>query len=124
MAAERKTLLQLFIPISLETLCFMLTGMVDTVMLSSVGDKAVGAVGTANTYIGMFIVISKNTLFNFQNSYIPHKRLSFRFWSYQSFYLISVYYSIYKSSIFSVFSCFFKLSFCKNHDMIFVWNVV
>ena len=57
MATERKNLLQLFIPISLETLCFMLTGMVDTVMLSSVGDKAVGAVGTANTYIGVFIIM-------------------------------------------------------------------
>ena len=44
MSSARKTLLQLFIPISLETLCFMLTGMVDTMMLSSVGDAAVGAV--------------------------------------------------------------------------------
>lgn len=57
MATERKNLLQLFIPISLETLCFMLTGMVDTVMLSSVDDAAVGAVGTANTYIGVFIIM-------------------------------------------------------------------
>ena len=31
--------------------------MVDTLMLSSVGDQAVGAVGTANTYIGMFIIM-------------------------------------------------------------------
>ena len=57
MSSSRKTLLQLFIPISLETLCFMLTGMVDTIMLSSVGDAAVGAVGTANTYIGVFIIM-------------------------------------------------------------------
>lgn len=57
MSSARKTLLQLFIPISLETLCFMLTGMVDTMMLSSVGDAAVGAVGTANTYIGVFIIM-------------------------------------------------------------------
>ena len=57
MAVERKNLLQLFIPISLETLCFMLTGMVDTMMLSSVNDAAVGAVGTANTYIGVFIIM-------------------------------------------------------------------
>lgn len=35
----------------------MLTGMVDTMMLSSVGDSAVGAVGTANTYIGLFIIM-------------------------------------------------------------------
>ena len=57
MSSARKTLLQLFIPISLETLCFMLTGMVDTMMLSSVGDAAVGAVGTANTYISVFIIM-------------------------------------------------------------------
>ena len=31
--------------------------MVDTLMLSSVGDYAVGAVGTANSYIGMFIIM-------------------------------------------------------------------
>ena len=35
----------------------MLSGMVDTLMLSSVSDQAVGAVGTANTYIGVFIVM-------------------------------------------------------------------
>lgn len=57
MQTNQKNLFQLFIPISLETLCFMLTGMVDTVMLSSVGDAAVGAVGTANTYIGIFIIM-------------------------------------------------------------------
>ena len=57
MKGERKTLKQLFIPISLETLCFMLAGMVDTLMLSSVGDEAVGAVGTANTYISVFIIM-------------------------------------------------------------------
>ena len=54
---ERKTLGQLFVPICFETLFYMLAGMVDTLMLSSVGDDAVGAVGTANTYIGMFIVM-------------------------------------------------------------------
>lgn len=57
MATARKSLFQLFVPIALETLCFMLTGMVDTMMLSSVGDAAVGAVGTANTYIGVFIIM-------------------------------------------------------------------
>ena len=57
MAAKQKNLFQLFVPISLETLCFMLTGMVDTMMLSSVSDAAVGAVGTANTYIGIFIIM-------------------------------------------------------------------
>lgn len=53
---KRKTLKQLFIPICLETLFFMMAGMVDTLMLSSVSDNAVGAVGTANTYIGIFII--------------------------------------------------------------------
>lgn len=57
MEGERKSLKQLFIPISLETLCYMLAGMVDTMMLSSVSDEAVGAVGTANTYIGLFIIM-------------------------------------------------------------------
>ncbi len=35
----------------------MLAGMVDTLMLSYVGDDAVGAVGTANTYITMFLMM-------------------------------------------------------------------
>lgn len=54
MEQRRKNLTQLFIPICLETLLYMLSGMVDTLMLSSVNDQAVGAVGTANTYIGIF----------------------------------------------------------------------
>lgn len=54
---ERKSLGQLFVPICIEIIFFMLAGMVDTLMLSSVGDQAVGAVGTANTYIGMFIIM-------------------------------------------------------------------
>ena len=54
---NRKTLGQLFVPICIEIIFFMLAGMVDTLILSSVGDKAVGAVGTANTYIGMFIIM-------------------------------------------------------------------
>ena len=36
---------------------YMLSGMVDTLMLSSVSDQAVGAVGTANTYISVFIIM-------------------------------------------------------------------
>ena len=48
MAAERKKLTQLSVPICLETFFYMLSGMVDTLMLSSVSDQAVGAVGTAN----------------------------------------------------------------------------
>lgn len=57
MNENKKSLGQLFVPIFLETLLFMLTGMIDTLMLSSVGDDAVGAVGTANTYISMFIIM-------------------------------------------------------------------
>ena len=57
MSTARKSLLQLFVPICLETLLLMLAGMVDTLMLSSVSDDAVGAVGTANTYIGVFIIM-------------------------------------------------------------------
>lgn len=55
--SERKTLGQLFVPICIETLFYMLAGIIDTLMLSSVSDQAVGAVGTANTYIGMFIIM-------------------------------------------------------------------
>ena len=43
MTAKRKTLTQLSVPICLETLFYMLSGMVDTLMLSSVSDQAVGA---------------------------------------------------------------------------------
>lgn len=57
MSMKQKNLFQLFVPIALETLCFMLTGMIDTMMLSSVSDAAVGAVGTANTYISVFIIM-------------------------------------------------------------------
>lgn len=57
MAEERKNLGQLFVPIAFETLFFMLAGTVDTLMLSSVGDDAVGAIGTANTYISVFIIM-------------------------------------------------------------------
>ena len=57
MKGNRKTLTQLFVPICLEILLYMLAGMIDTLMLSSVGDQAVGAVGTANTYIGIFIIM-------------------------------------------------------------------
>lgn len=55
--SSKKNLFQLFVPIAFETLFFMLAGMVDTLMLSSVGDTAVGAVGTANTYISVFIMM-------------------------------------------------------------------
>ena len=54
---QEKKLHQLFFPIFFEILFMMLTGAVDTLMLSSVGDQAVGAVGTANTYISIFIIM-------------------------------------------------------------------
>lgn len=57
MQDSTKSFTKLYIPIALETLCYMLAGMVDTVMLSTVGDSAVGAVGTANTYINVFIIL-------------------------------------------------------------------
>lgn len=53
----KKSLLTLFVPIYIEILFFMMAGMVDTLMLSTIGDQAVGAVGTANTYISMFILM-------------------------------------------------------------------
>ena len=57
MLKEKKSLSQLFFPIFLELLCSILVGVVDTLMLSSEGDQAVGAVGTANTYIGVFVIM-------------------------------------------------------------------
>ena len=44
MQENQKTLTQLFIPICLETLLYMLAGMVDTLMLSSVGVQVLWAV--------------------------------------------------------------------------------
>ena len=43
MEGQNKSLFQLFVPLCLETIFYMLSGMVDTLMLSSVGDQAVGA---------------------------------------------------------------------------------
>ena len=56
-ATFHKKLLPLFVPIFLETFFLMLSGMVDTFMLSHVGDAAVGAVGTANSYLGVFFLL-------------------------------------------------------------------
>ena len=57
MINKKFRLMPLFFPIFLELLFMMLTGAVDTLMLSSEGDQAVGAVGTANTYIGIFLIM-------------------------------------------------------------------
>ena len=73
-----KSFSKLYIPIALETLCFMLAGMVDTIMLSSVGDDAVGAVGTANTYISVFIImfnIVSSGMIAVMTQYIGAKRI-------------------------------------------------
>ena len=53
---RQKSLRQLFFPIFVEVLFFMLVGSVDTLMLSTVGDDKVGAVGAANTYLGVFTI--------------------------------------------------------------------
>ena len=54
---ERKKLHQLFFPIFFEILFMMLAGIVDTLMIATEGDQVVGAVGTANTYIGLFLIM-------------------------------------------------------------------
>ncbi len=53
---RQKSLKQLFFPIFIEVLFFMLVGSVDTLMLSTVGDDKVGAVGAANTYLSVFTI--------------------------------------------------------------------
>lgn len=78
MENNRKNLGQLFVPICLEIFGFMLAGMIDTLMLSSVGDEAVGAVGTANTYIGIFIImfsIISSGMIAVMTQYIGAKRI-------------------------------------------------
>ena len=57
MPSDKKRLPQLFFPIFFEVLCSILAGVVDTLMLSTEGDQAVGAVGTANTYISIFVIM-------------------------------------------------------------------
>ncbi len=53
---RQKGLRELFFPIFIEVLFFMLVGSIDTLMLSNVGDDKVGAVGAANTYLGVFTI--------------------------------------------------------------------
>ena len=63
---KRRKFFLLFLPIFAEVLLLMLAGMVDSLMVSRISDKAVGAVGTANTYFGMlfllFAVVSNGLL--------------------------------------------------------------
>ena len=55
--ATSKTLMTLFWPCFFEVLFLMLAGMIDTFMLSALNDKAVGGVGTANTYLSILIIM-------------------------------------------------------------------
>ena len=63
---KHRRLFLLFIPIFIETFLLMLSGMVDSFMVSKISDDAVGAIGTANTYFNMlflvFAVISNGLL--------------------------------------------------------------
>lgn len=54
---NQKSFKQLLMPIFFETFLLTLAGIVDTIMLSTVNDDAVGAVGTANTYVAVFIIM-------------------------------------------------------------------
>ena len=54
---KHKKLLNLFLPIFAETFLLMLAGLVDSVMISRISDDAVGAVGTANTYVGLIFLV-------------------------------------------------------------------
>ena len=70
-------LLALFVPIFLETFFLMLAGTVDTLMLSSIGDVAVGAVGTANTYLNVFFIffgVISSGLIAVMTQYIGHDK--------------------------------------------------
>lgn len=81
-AGQMKSFTKLYIPIALETLCYMLAGMVDTIMLSTVGDSAVGAVGTANTYINVFIImfhVVSSGMIAVMTQYIGAKRIGVAF---------------------------------------------
>ena len=57
MPDKKIRLMPLFLPMFLEMLFTMLAGMVDTFMLATEGDQAVGAVGTASSYISVFLTM-------------------------------------------------------------------
>lgn len=54
---REKGFLSIFFPIFIETLFMIICGVVDTLMLSGVGDKQVGGVGAANTYLSLFTIL-------------------------------------------------------------------
>ena len=70
---KNQKLFLLFIPIFIETFLLMLSGVVDSFMVSRISDDAVGAIGTANSYFNMlflvFAVIS-NGLLSVMSQYI------------------------------------------------------
>ena len=70
---KNQKLFLLFVPIFIETFLLMLSGMVDSFMVSRISDDAVGAIGTANSYFNMlflvFAVIS-NGLLSVMSQYI------------------------------------------------------
>ncbi len=74
MAAERKTLTQLFVPICVETLFYMLSGMVDTLMLSSVSDQAVGAVGNSKYIYKRFYHHVRRNIIRYGSGYVTKYR--------------------------------------------------
>lgn len=56
-SVKDKSFLAIFFPIFIETLFMILCGVVDTLMLSGVGDKEVGGVGAASTYLNLFTIL-------------------------------------------------------------------
>ena len=104
-----KSFIKLYIPIALETLCYMLAGMVDTIMLSTVGDNAVGAVGTVNTYINVFIImfhIISSGMIAVMTQYIGAKKIGV---AYQARQLGAVF-----NALLGIFLSVFLFSFSEN----------
>ena len=54
---DKRRLVLLFFPILFETLSMILLGVVDTIFIARVSDSAVGAAGTATTYLSMFYLL-------------------------------------------------------------------
>ena len=102
-----KSFSKLAIPIALETLCYMLAGMVDTIMLSSVGDNAVGAVGTSNTYISVFIImfsVVSSGMIAVMTQYIGAKRVGVAYQARQLGAIFNLTFGILLAVFLAVFS--------------------
>ena len=103
-----KSFTKLYIPIALETLCYMLAGMVDTIMLSAVGDDAVGAVGTANTYISVFIImfsVVSSGMIAVMTQYIGAKKIGV---AYQARQLGAIFNFFFRRCSGNIFRFFFR----------------